>query len=238
MIVDNNKVVLYLMRHGQTIINKAKRVQGWCDGVLTKEGEEVVTSTALGLRDIKFKAVYSSDLGRAVKTAKIVIRENKANKDLELVEVPGLREMHFGKYEGEIEKVLFNDIFKKLNIKSFEEALKIPDFGRAFADTCASLDETGQAENYDIMINRVMGALTEITKEASNNGGGNILLVVHGGILRNIFNQLDKSIDVSGIENASISKVEYENGEYKVITTNDMSYKIKGEKIREEEFSN
>jgi probable phosphoglycerate mutase len=82
-----------------------------------------------------------------------------------------------------------------------------------------------------------MGALTEITKEASDNGGGNILLVVHGGILRNIFNQLDKSIDVSGIENASISKVEYENGEYKVITTNDMSYKIKGEKIKEE-FSN
>lgn len=234
MIVDNNKVVLYLMRHGQTIINKAKRVQGWCDGVLTKEGEEIVTSTALGLRDIKFKAVYSSDLGRAVKTAKIVIRENKASKDLELIEVSGLREMYFGKYEGEMEEVLFGEIFKKLNIKSFEEALSIPDFGRAYADTCASLDETGQAENYDTMINRVMGALDEISKEALSNGGGNILLVVHGGILRNIFEKIDKTVNVSGIENASISEIEYENGEYKVISTNDMSYKIKGENIRKE----
>lgn len=237
MVVDNNKVILYLMRHGQTIINKAKRVQGWCDGVLTKEGEEIVTSTALGLRDIEFKAAYSSDLGRAIKTAKIVIRENKASKGLELVEVPGLREMHFGKYEGEIEEILFNDIFKNLNIRSFKEASNIPGFGRTFADSCAALDETGQAENYDIMINRVMGALGEISEEASNNGGGNILIVVHGGILRNIFEKIDTTVNVSGIENASISKIEYENGEYKVISTNDMSYKIKGENLREE-FSN
>lgn len=27
------------MRHGQTILNKANRTQGWCDGVLTKEEE-------------------------------------------------------------------------------------------------------------------------------------------------------------------------------------------------------
>ena len=94
-----------------------------------------------------------------------------------------------------------------------------------------------KAENYDIMINRVMGALTEITKEASDNGGGNILLVVHGGILRNIFEKIDKTVNISGIENASISKIEYENGKYKVISTNDMGYKKKGEAIRKE-FSN
>ena len=32
---------LYLMRHGETIINRAQRTQGWCDGVLTEKGIEV-----------------------------------------------------------------------------------------------------------------------------------------------------------------------------------------------------
>ena len=80
--VENRKTILYLMRHGQTIINKAGRVQGWCDGVLTENGIEVAEDVALGLRNIKFNGVYSSDLGRAVKTAKIIIKANKMKNRL------------------------------------------------------------------------------------------------------------------------------------------------------------
>ncbi len=87
--INNGRVILYLMRHGQTILNKAGRTQGWCDGVLTKEGVEVAVNAGLGLSDVKFKAVYSSDLGRAVKTARIVIMKNKANRDLQLKELKG-----------------------------------------------------------------------------------------------------------------------------------------------------
>ena len=91
------------MRHGKTILNKAERIQGWCDGVLTKEGIEVAINTGIGLRDVKFKAAYSSDLGRAVKTIRIIIKENKASANLQLKELKGLREAYFGKYEGELE---------------------------------------------------------------------------------------------------------------------------------------
>ena len=117
------KVNLYIMRHGQTILNKAGRTQGWCDGVLTKEGIEIAVNAGLGLSDIEFKAAYSSDLGRAIKTARIVIEKNKVSNNLQLKEVEGLREVCFGKYEGELEEVKFNDILKFLNVSSFKEAV-------------------------------------------------------------------------------------------------------------------
>ena len=114
----SKEVKIFLMRHGETILNKAGRTQGWCDGILTKEGIEVAVNVGFGLRDIKFKSVYSSDLGRARKTAQIVIKENKASKDLKLQEREGLREVYFGKYEGEIDKMMFNDILNYLNVTS------------------------------------------------------------------------------------------------------------------------
>ena len=71
----SKEVKIFLMRHGETILNKAGRTQGWCDGILTKEGIEVAVNVGFGLRVIKFKSVYSSDLGRARKTAQIVIKQ-------------------------------------------------------------------------------------------------------------------------------------------------------------------
>lgn len=29
---------IYLVRHGQTLFNQQKKVQGWCDSPLTQEG--------------------------------------------------------------------------------------------------------------------------------------------------------------------------------------------------------
>ena len=32
------KKILYLMRHGQTQFNVRRKIQGWCDSPLTKQG--------------------------------------------------------------------------------------------------------------------------------------------------------------------------------------------------------
>ena len=143
---NKGKVILYLMRHGKTILNKAERIQGWCDGVLTKEGIEVAINTGIGLRNVKFKAAYSSDLGRAVKTVRIIIKENKASTNLQLKELKGLREVYFGKYEGELEEIMFSDILKFLNVSSFKEAEEKYDFQKEYCNSCAILDETKEAK--------------------------------------------------------------------------------------------
>lgn len=228
------KVNLYLMRHGQTILNKAGRTQGWCDGVLTKEGIEVAVNVGLGLRDVQFKAAYSSDLGRAVKTASIVIRENRASKNLKLIELEGLREVYFGKYEGELEAVKLKDILDCLNVKSVKEAEEKYNFQKEYVNICATLDETKEAEDYETAINRVMKSLETICIENSNENGGNILVVSHGGIIRLIIDYLDKSFNIRNLDNSSISTLVYENGNFKVETVNDNSYCEKGKVIKTE----
>ena len=226
----SKEVKIFLMRHGETILNKAGRTQGWCDGILTKEGIEVAVNVGFGLRDIKFKSVYSSDLRRARKTAQIVIKENKASKDLKLQEREGLREVYFGKYEGEIDKMMFNDILNYLNVTSIEEAEKKYEFQRAYCDTCAALDETKEAEDYNTAITRVMNELKQICKENSQEGG-NILVVAHGGIIRLIIDYLDKSFNIRNIDNSSISMISYRDGEFKIESVNDNSYSEKGKEI-------
>ena len=229
---NKGKVILYLMRHGQTILNKANRTQGWCDGVLTKEGIEVAVNASLGLSDIKFKAAYSSDLGRAIKTARIVIKENKASTNLKLKELEGLREVYFGKYEGEHESIMFNDIMKFLNVSSFKEADEKYDFQKEYCNSCAILDETKEAEDYNSVMKRVMKSLNDICMANSHDNGGKVLIVVHGGIIRLIIDYLDKNFNVRNMDNSSISKIICENGSFKVESVNDNSYSDKGKAMK------
>lgn len=229
---NKGKVILYLMRHGQTILNKARRTQGWCDGVLTAEGIEVAINVGLGLSDVKFKAVYSSDLGRAVKTAKIVIKENNESSNLKLEKLEGLREVYFGKYEGELERVKFNDILNFLNVSSYEEAVEKYDFQKEYVNSCAALDETKEAEDYNTAIKRVMKSLEDICIENSYDNGGNVLIVSHGGIIRLIIDYLDKNFDLRNMENSSICKIMYENGSLKVESVNENSYSDKGKAMK------
>jgi broad specificity phosphatase PhoE len=229
---NEGKVILYLMRHGQTILNKAGRTQGWCDGVLTEEGIEVAVNVGLGLSDVKFKAAYCSDLGRAVKTARIVIKENTASVNLKLIELEGLREVCFGKYEGELERVKLKDILTYLNVSSYEEAVEKYDFQKEYVNSCAALDETRKAENYDTAIKRVMKSLKDICTENSHDNGSNVLIVSHGGIIRLIIDHLDKNFNLRSMENLSISKIIYENESFKVESVNDNSYSEKGKAMK------
>ena len=226
------RINLYFMRHGETIINRAHRTQGWCDGVLTEKGVEVAVNVGLGLRDIKFDAVYSSDLGRAVKTATIVLNENRVSGKIKLNELEGLREVYFGKYEGERESVMLNDIITHLNVTSIEEAEKKSEFQKAYCDTCALMDETNEAEDYETALKRVMKSINEICSRHSGKDDCNVLLVIHGGILRLIIDYLDKSINIREMNNSCICKIVYDTGIFKVESVNDMSYSENGNKIR------
>lgn len=226
------KINLYFMRHGETIINRAHRTQGWCDGVLTEKGIEVAVNVGLGLRDIKFDAVYSSDLGRAVKTATIIINENRASGKIELQELQGLREVCFGKYEGERESVIINDIMTHLKVSSFEEGEEKYEFQKAYCDTCSLMDDTNEAEDYETVFKRVMKSINDICSCHSGKDDCNVLLVIHGGILRIIIDYLDKSVNIREMNNSCICKIIYDNGIFKVESVNDMSYSENGKMIR------
>ena len=93
-------VTFYFVRHGETYLNRLGRFQGWADAPLTPEGLEIVHQSGRGLADVKFDAVYTSDLGRTIKTAQILLEENHHSQDLTITPMPEFREVFFGYYEG------------------------------------------------------------------------------------------------------------------------------------------
>ena len=87
---------LYMVRHGETDWNKAKKVQGRADIPLNAYGRELSEKTAEGLRGISFDLAYTSPLSRAKETAQIVLQGRK----IPLIEEPQIQEICFGDYEG------------------------------------------------------------------------------------------------------------------------------------------
>lgn len=60
---------LYMIRHGQSETNLARKYTGWAQVNLTEQGVEDALRVGRFLRDIPFDRVYSSDLVRAIQTA-------------------------------------------------------------------------------------------------------------------------------------------------------------------------
>lgn len=89
-------ITLYLVRHGETVFNHEKRIQGHADSPLTALGVKQAEAIAGKLVNENFNAVYSSDLGRAYATAEIIAsHHNMSIRKSELI-----RECYFGLIQG------------------------------------------------------------------------------------------------------------------------------------------
>ena len=93
-------VNFYIVRHGQTLLNRLDRAQGWADSPLTDAGKQTAVELGYQLKEIEFDAIYSSDMLRAVQTAELVARANqKPNIPIETDK--RLREWCLGSMEAE-----------------------------------------------------------------------------------------------------------------------------------------
>jgi probable phosphoglycerate mutase len=91
-----------LIRHGKAEF-KPGHLYGWTPGVhLSAEGREEVKRLAERLEDVRFTAVYSSPLERAVETAEAVAAGRR--QDIRICE--GLGEVRYGKWQGKAYKTL------------------------------------------------------------------------------------------------------------------------------------
>lgn len=87
---------IVFIRHGQTDVNKANRLQGaLIDAELNEKGRAYAKKAAANFDASRFDVVYSSPLKRAVETAKIFTKGKKEIKlDKRLVE------FDFGEWDG------------------------------------------------------------------------------------------------------------------------------------------
>lgn len=226
------KLTFYIVRHGKTLMNTLDMVQGWCDSPLTDEGKNVAIHLGHGLKDIHFRAAYCSTLSRTHETAELVLK-TKGQDDLPIMAHDGFKEACFGSFEGGPNKTMWGNAALFLQFVSLEEmneavfSKKISQ--KQVLDTINKLDTMGLAEDYETLRKRTQSALKEVAEEEAKKGEANILVIAHGmsilGMLGSLggYELLKKPLD-----NASVSKVIYQNGKFTIESMGDMSYVEKG----------
>lgn len=151
---------MILLRHGETSWNVEGRYQGHLDSPLTPRGESQARVLARRLAGVKFGALYSSDLGRASRTADIIAQATGH----EVRPDPRLRERHLGIFQG----LLKSEIKQKLagEYRLFKSAG--PDHAMPGGESARQSAE------------RCLACLEEI---ASRHAGETIVVVAHGGTI-------------------------------------------------------
>jgi alpha-ribazole phosphatase len=148
---------LYLVRHGQTDLNKARCYQGHLDASLDETGIQQARNLSLRLSSEQIDKIYTSPLIRAQETAKII----RNGRNIELSSSADLVEMSFGQFEG----------------KKYEEIIKIyPDWDPSVFDFTFA-----DGESLDSLAAR-MKSFTDFLITGCIDS--NVLVVSHSGCLR------------------------------------------------------
>ncbi|WP_108821740.1 histidine phosphatase family protein [Dysgonomonas sp. Marseille-P4361] len=231
----SNKLRIYVVRHGKTLMNTLDKVQGWCDSPLTNEGIEAARHLGYGLSDINFRTAYCSDLRRTRQTSQIILGA-KEQDDLPIVEMPGLREACFGSFEADYNHVMWNSAALYLHYVSMDEmvkdilAKKIS--YKEVLNAVKAIDRLNMAESFSQVEARTQESLREIAIREIEQGDGNILVVSHGmSILAMLLGLGGDKYFEKPLENAAVCEVTYQDGEFTVHSMADMSYVNKGKEI-------
>lgn len=90
------KTILYLARHGETVDNANKIMQGQTQGQLNETGVGQAKELAEKMKDVSIDAFLSSDLKRSVDTCRTVAEPHHA----EVITTTLLRERDWGSFTG------------------------------------------------------------------------------------------------------------------------------------------
>lgn len=88
---------VWLVRHGQTVLNLQRRYQSWSDSPLTDYGQRQVAALARRLRRLPFDSALVSPVERTRATARALLADRPA---VPLIESPNWAETHHGSWEG------------------------------------------------------------------------------------------------------------------------------------------
>jgi probable phosphoglycerate mutase len=194
---------VWLVRHGESTWNAERRFQGSWDAPLSTRGQAQARALAGALADQRFSALYTSPLARARDTARVC----GARLGLEPVEVPDLREIGLGEWEGEtVDEVVAREADR------YQAWLRTP------ADHPPPGGEPVPA--LQGRVHRVLEAW------AARHAGERLLAVAHGGVIASALVGF-LGLGLNGLwqvrlENASITRVVLPGG--RLLGVNDVSH--------------
>ena len=179
----------YLIRHGETAWNATGRMQGHTDTPLSSLGRRQAHRLAMRLALADITAAFSSDLGRATETMRIVLQ----GRPVQGTCMEALREALQGAWEG---------------LTYGEAQSKYPDEYARLLQRDLSVAAPAGESALDIM-RRIKTAVGTI--HGQNSGGGDLLIVGHSGGLRAI------AVSVLGLPAASFWSLRVEPGSLSIL---------------------
>lgn len=180
---------LYIIRHGQTDWNIAKKIQGRQDIPLNGRGRYQAGCLKKAMEDRPVTAVFSSLQIRAMETAKAVASSSGSV----VIPVKDLMEINYGSWEGKTEEELLQE----------DRAL----YEAWWSHPAETAPPGGES------ISQVNERCQKAWKEIKPQLTGDAAIVAHGGLLAHFMEQLlgNESVAVSTVaHNASITTIEYE----------------------------
>lgn len=180
-------VNLFLVRHGATEWNLAKRAQGQADIELTDEGVRQAEAVAHELVPFGLAVVYTSDLKRALATAHFIAEAS----DIPVVEDPRLREIDQGEWTG----------------------LEVDEIRRRWPDMWGPARHYSArpgGESPDQVRTRALDAVRAIVEE---HEGSSVAAVSHGGTIRWLSAEAlgyddRRSARIRGLGNGGVVRIE------------------------------
>jgi len=155
------KTELIMIRHGVTAWNKERRFQGQIDIPLDDEGLRQAQLLGQSMAGAALAAVYASDLTRARQTAEPLA----SALGLPVVAEPGLRERHYGAFEGRT----WDELQREHAADFARWRAREPDFSLP-----------GGGETLLALHDRVEATMRAL---AARHPGASVVAVTHGGVL-------------------------------------------------------
>ena len=157
-----DKTTIYIVRHGESIGNAKRIFLGHTNLDLSELGYKQANATADELRDVKFDAIYSSDLLRAYNTA----LPHAKMRGMDVVTDRGLREIYVGDWEGKCVEEILETNYHAFKVEwhgnfgtfTFPGGERVMEGGRRFYET--------------------------VMKYAKKHPGANIIFFAHAAVIR------------------------------------------------------
>ncbi len=200
---------IYIVRHGETVWNSQKLLQGRADIELNEKGRALAGETGVNLEAVHFDCIYSSPLIRAYETACLI----RGHRNIPIVRDDRLRELCFGINEGQNFKELLAD-----ESVPFHYFFDRPDLYEA----------PEQGESLEAICERAKDFLVEVI-EPQRDTCERVMIVAHGALNKALMCHI-KGHDIDqywsgGLQrNCSVSIVNLDKNGYRVLEETKLFY--------------
>lgn len=195
---------LIVVRHGETEWNRIRRLQGHTDVALNETGIEQAVKLAVALAEERIAAIHSSDLGRALATARPVA----AGLGLPVIPHASLRERNYGVLEGLT--------YAEIEERHPEEAERM----RGRDVTTRFVDGESQRDFFRRATDAIRGIAEAEARMPPLPGADRrtVLIVTHGGVLDMLYRAAcAKALDAERdwpTPNAVINRFGFDDGRF------------------------